>query len=717
MADPVRVSIIGGGCAGLTAAFELTRPELHGRYAVTVYQMGWRLGGKGASGRGPADRIEEHGLHLWMGFYENAFRLMRACYAELPARRGRRFRQWTDAFTPAPHVGVADTTGDGGWEFWVAHFQGQSGLPGDPIAPGDGPYTVTGYLRQVVILLRELLRSAKEEKPGPGADGGGGGAGGVPSAETAIRFAELAAVGALYEATDFVSQAVATWTPELFSDRVQTIPRRLVEAVADAAHRRLAEITACDTPLRRTWHVIDLMLAIVRGATAHGLALDPRGFDAINDYDWREWLRMHGASEASLNSGFLRGIYDLVFAYEDGDVTRPRLAAGVALRGAMRMFFGYRGSLFWRMNAGMGDVVFAPLYEVLRARGVKFEFFHRLRNVGLARTRKGERPWVRDLTFDVQARARDVAGYDPLVDVRGVPSWPAEPVWSRLANGAALRRRKPMFEWPWERQRVATRTVRAGSDFDFVVLAVGGGAVAHVTPELVARVPRWAAMVRHLKTVPTQTVQLWLNEDLRTLGWAWPPTHVSGFAPPFDTWADMSHLIPVEGDAGRVKAVLYACGVLPDAHRSPPTAATVRAARAEVRERAIAFLEGHAATFWPGVRGPRGDFRWGLLEPPRGTSSATQRAKSRGARASLETQYHAANLNPTDRYVLALPGSIQYRLSPLDVVVDNLTVAGDWTATGLDSGCVESAVMSGMLAAHALSQQPPLERIVGYDHP
>ena len=29
-------------------------------------------------GGGVADRIEEHGLHLWMGFYENAFRLMRA---------------------------------------------------------------------------------------------------------------------------------------------------------------------------------------------------------------------------------------------------------------------------------------------------------------------------------------------------------------------------------------------------------------------------------------------------------------------------------------------------------------------------------------------------------------------------------------------------------------------------------------------------------------
>ena len=44
---PIEVAVIGGGCASLAAAFELTRPEPQGRYHVTVYQVGWRLGGKG----------------------------------------------------------------------------------------------------------------------------------------------------------------------------------------------------------------------------------------------------------------------------------------------------------------------------------------------------------------------------------------------------------------------------------------------------------------------------------------------------------------------------------------------------------------------------------------------------------------------------------------------------------------------------------------------
>ena len=53
---PIEVAIIGGRCASIAAAFELTRPEHQGEYHVTVYQLGGRLGGKGASGRGPAGR-------------------------------------------------------------------------------------------------------------------------------------------------------------------------------------------------------------------------------------------------------------------------------------------------------------------------------------------------------------------------------------------------------------------------------------------------------------------------------------------------------------------------------------------------------------------------------------------------------------------------------------------------------------------------------------
>ncbi|MGH7934477.1 MAG: FAD-dependent oxidoreductase [Candidatus Binataceae bacterium] len=74
-------------------------------------------------------------------------------------------------------------------------------------------------------------------------------------------------------------------------------------------------------------------------------------------------------------------------------------------------------------------------------------------------------------------------------------------------------------------------------------------------------------------------------------------------------------------------------------------------------------------------------------------------------------------MDPSDRYVLSLPGTQKYRISPLDNTYDNLTIVGDWTACGLDSGCVEAAVMSGRLAAHAICSSPPLEDIFAYDYP
>ena len=98
----------------------------------------------------------------------------------------------------------------------------------------------------------------------------------------------------------------------------------------------------------------------------------------------RRLLPRDGASDDAVKSPVLSGGYDLAFAFRGGDPTRPSMAAGVALENAARLFFTYKGAMFWKMQAGMGDVVFAPLYQVLRRRGVRFQFFHRLDNVQLA---------------------------------------------------------------------------------------------------------------------------------------------------------------------------------------------------------------------------------------------------------------------------------------------------------------------------------------------
>src|SRR5208282_1854117 len=72
-----------------------------------------------------------------------------------------------------------------------------------------------------------------------------------------------------------------------------------------------------------------------------------------------------------------------------------------------------------------------------------------------------------------------------------------------------------------------------------------------------------------------------------------------------------------------------------------------------------------------------------------------------------------ANFEGSDRYTLSEPGLVMHRISPLDRSVENMTIAGDWTACGLDVGCLEAAVMSGMLAAYAISGEPSPRSIVG----
>jgi uncharacterized protein with NAD-binding domain and iron-sulfur cluster len=711
---PIEVAVIGGGCAGMAAAFELTGPHQQGKYHVTIYQLGWRLGGKGASGRGPSDRIEEHGLHLWMGFYENAFRLMRECYAENARDPATcRLADWRDAFAPDNFNAVADLSPPGAWLPWKVRFPPLPGLPGDP-SEAARRRTVADYVARVVLFTRTLLETIQVR------------AGAAPQAAAAasaqryptvpsdvlegisrfLRLGQLGTFGALLEALRLLEVAVAA-----FPAYPENLIVRFHEAISTAVRAQLEALIVRDNELRRMWEILDLTFALVRGAMRFRLLTHPHGFDAVDEYDCREWLLLNGASKRSVDSAFVRALYDLGFSYEEGNTARPRIAAGQAIRGVVRAFFTYRGAFFWKMQAGMGDAVFAPLWEVLRKRGVRFEFFHRLEDVRVGDGEPGERPHVEALEFDVQATVEGKGEYEPLVDVRGLACWPSKPDYAQLVDGDRFEREAWEFESHWDRRAVGRKTLNVGVDFDFVVLAVGLGAVPHVAPSLLARDARWRAMVEHVKTVPTQAFQIWSSRPMTDFGWSDGPVNVSGFVEPFDTWADMSHLASQESHATPVRAIAYFCSVLPDAPPDVVAQSAYPGERSEeVRKNAIHFLNHDIVHIWP--KATKGDaFRWDTLVPV-GSESAQGRAEAR-----FDGQYWRANVNPSDRYVLSLPGTLCYRISPLDTRYDNLTIAGDWTDCGFNEGCVEAAVMSGRLASHALSEWPPLEQIVGYDHP
>src|SRR5262245_32613831 len=128
-----RIAILGGGLASLTAAYELA---IQDRYDITVYQMGWRLGGQGASGRNQDenDRIEEHGLHVWFGYYANAFNLMRRCYRELGRSPHQPLPDVYSAFTGHDSF-VSEEYIKGEWRPWPITFPPDDNFPGDPHTP------------------------------------------------------------------------------------------------------------------------------------------------------------------------------------------------------------------------------------------------------------------------------------------------------------------------------------------------------------------------------------------------------------------------------------------------------------------------------------------------------------------------------------------------------------------------------------------------------
>lgn len=701
---PIRVAVIGGGCAAMAAAFELSRPEHEGRYEVTVHQVGFRLGGKGASGRGPADRIEEHGFHIWMGWYENAFRLMRECYDELDRDPTTcRIAEWTDAFHPDREVGVMEDDG-GKWTPWAGAFPPQPGQPGDPI-DRYRPFTVVDYLVRASSLLRHLLLLAQQADASERLPACPATTPPTPQELTdnlrrALRYGGLLTAAALIEWLRTLETIVSglnvygNW-PAL----------RILDLVASSAQAVLAASIGDDAELKRVWACFDIVLAGMRGCVRQGLAFDPRGFEAIDDQDCREWLMMHGAAKESVDSAFVRGLHDLAFAYAEAHPDRPSISAAQAMRGAIRVLWTYRGALFYKMQAGMGDVVFAPLHEVLSRRGVRFEFFHRLENVCLGDDDQGAH--VAALEFDVQARVKGGGEFQPLIDVDGLPCWPSGPDLSQL-EGADFSDWD--FESHWDDRRVDTLKLKAGEDFDLVVLGVGLGAIPHVCSELLERDQRWRDLCEKVKTVATQSVQLWMRDSMEELGWPGDRVNMTSFVKPFETWADMTHLVKEEKYPARVRSIAYLASAIATGEAPPRSDRNYpERERLRVRGHAIDFLSRDVGAMWRRATDENG-FRWGSL-------LSTEGDERREDESAIDTQYVRVNVNPSDRYVLSVPGSARFRISPLDDTYDNLTVCGDWTDCSFNGGCVEAAVMSGLLAAHAICGSPRLEHVVGYDHP
>ncbi|MEO8152996.1 MAG: acetoacetate decarboxylase family protein [Rhizobacter sp.] len=729
---PQKIAVLGGGVAAMTAAFYLTdQPGWQNQYDITVYQMGWRLGGKGASGRNAAlgQRIEEHGLHIWFGFYQNAFKTIQRAYELLDRPPGAPLATWEDAFKPQHSFALSELI-NGSWRQWLIDTPIMPGVPGN----GDEDIGLWDIALTMYEWIKQWLHDL-DSKHGVGSTTAT-----VTSTTTitttSVSVTEIDIGGWLHRLAAHIKRDVETIVSDVHSvfDAAMTFAQSLpalgdqdgghhavqaaaLKGVRGALQSRFgerAEASDVSDELRHLYICIDLAVTSLIGMFEDGVFV--HGFDVINNEDLYVWLTRHGANpKISVYSAPIRGLYDLVFAYEDGDFDKPNIEAGTMLRGILRMSCCYQGGIMWKMQAGMGDTIFTPFYEVLKKRGVKFKFFHKVEEL------------VPEDGSDVVGQIRltrqaDLAGsdYDPLVPVKGLPCWPNRPRYEQLDPAQAkllqeghVHLESNWTDWPELYQKAFGKplpavTLQRGVDFDQVVFGISADGVAQLCPKLVARSPSLQASCDKVKTAATQSYQVWLNKTIKQLGWNYFGRHdeepvLTGFSEPFDTWGPMDQTLvrenwPLQFEP---KNVSYFCSALP-LKDYPPVSDYGFPARmaAQVKQSAMEQLKFHIHALWPAVATAQ-DFDWSCLVDMSGAQGEKR----------FDSQYWRANIDPSERYVLSVVDSTQYRLHAHNTGFRNLYVTGDWIKTGINAGCVEAAVMAGMQASRAICGHPQV--IVG----
>jgi uncharacterized protein with NAD-binding domain and iron-sulfur cluster len=700
---PKKVVILGGGVGGLVTAFELTsQPGWQELYDVTVHQFGWRLGGKCASSRGANGRIEEHGIHGFLGSYYNALPLMAQVYAELGRQPGQPLATFAEAFLPENFVLMWEWR-NGALRRWPQTF------PTNDRPPTDGASftALEDILQGLCEFLSQMLG---RHQPALSAEG--------------------VLVGQARGLVAKASSALANPTPLDSAHPVLSF----LEAEWKTLTGLLLELIEGNDDLRHLFIVVDYILTLIRGVIADDIAA--KGYDSIDDQNWSNWLAAHGAHPLTISSPLAMTTINLSYQYPTGDTTLPPLmAAGCYLHWTLRAF-AYLGSTVWQFAAGTGETVIAPLYLVLKARGVKFEFFHKVTALRLS----ADGHSIGSVEIDVQATLKDPATpYQPLFSVKDLPCWPPtrfydDPTFrNQLVEGEALKASGVDLEsyWtPWKAP--SSLTLTAGQDYDQLVFAIAIGAAPYLCGDLIAAQPAtWGAMVKGIPTVATQAMQIWLTKDFYELGWDIPmaagDTVISAtYLNPGNGQAEFRHLIPLEDwpADNTPKSLWYFCGLMSDHHLAQPFSdpgfPLFQSNR--VRFQSIQYLQAGMGPLLPNattnVNNPPGDpvgFDFNLLVDtlpaiePDGTPNI--------GIARFDSQFWRANIDPTERYVTSPPGSTACRLKAWDSGFTNLIVAGDWIYTGLNVGSLEGAVMSGKLASHAVSGAPALSTIIGYPAP
>ena len=713
-ARKLRVAVLGGGPAACAAALYLARQK--DRFEVSVYTTGYRLGGKCQSWRNPAkaDRIEEHGLHAFLGFYRNAFTAVKDAYHDAYEDPRHGAALYVTAFKSEPNNGLMVHRNQE-WTY-CATPKVSSSAPPPPGAPGPQGHPLVLAL---VALLQRIgddsrhMRGHTEQLDGL-----------LDTHDQTIDRVR----GQLMELADTDARAPTSPLERVESDLVDDVKK---------IHDELAEhVREVDGSLRTylwfLWTGINTMWTILRGLREDRV----RNLSELDGEDFRVWLRGHGLKEPDGESWqVIDQVYETLFAHQNDDrlkdackhletdVRPANLAAGVGVRWYLLEAAGTFGTASYRFEYSCAQTIMTPFYLALERLGAAVNFFHVVDGLELTGVGPHRRLTRVKLTRQAEVKA-GASRYQPLFipDRRGNPpdlhDWPMDPHHDQLVDGEWFKANNFDFFDSWQAPRnikAKPVTLEYGRDYDLCVLGIPLGALPMIDSPLTSPNhpdpdPRWKRMIDGINVTQTMSFQLWLEKPAAQMIAGTPRGLLTTYAQPQPSYGDFTSLLAHEAwTTAKPRLVAYFTGAsvagkppLPPAC-GPDFPANMQR---DWQDKVVGWLRNNYAAFFDGPGAP-GTFEEFLAILAVENFTGTDVAR-------LLWQHIIADVEPSNLYVLSQQDSTQLRLGQADSGVASLILCGDWTRTELNCGCVEAAITSGMLAARAISDEPRSIQYIGF---
>ena len=646
---PQKIAILGGGASSCTTALALTaQPGWKERYNITIYQLGWRLGGKAASGRNKnyGQRVEEVTGHMFAGVYHNSKRLLRSVYEKLNRPEGAPMRTFEEAFKLLSHTSFKELN---------------SSLDGE-----EQCFSLKYLFQRMVKSTFWMIESMTE------------------------KFINISPIQ-----MNNVNLKNLTDDPKLLRCHINSIQDWVFKMSTMAEEK---------TEQTEFLSVLDVAVTIIKGILGDNIL--ENGFDIINHLDLRKWLAKHGANPTTLNSTFVKFHYDLMIAYKNGDIDQPSLEAGASLKIYLNLYFCFDDAPYYDQQGGLGDIIFAPMYELLRKKGVHFKFFHKVEelNLNIEDSRLIE---TIKLTKQVDLVHEE---YDPLVNIKGLPSWPNEPKYEEIDQELAKLLQKYDIDlesfwtrWPsiYEehfKQPLPEVILKRGKDFDIIVFGIPVGSLPYLCSELLEVSSSLRDASKHMGKIPSFQLQLTVDETRDKL-------ESKLYRDIVDPKRENAVYMVADNDPHlkleswqsikmSPKSIAYIT-TMKSAKEIPPGGCSSSPYVKKMNKNFVASItQSLLKNNWPNAY-KDGEFKWNILTDP----------KNRTGVERLDAQFWRTNINPSDLYTPILTNTSQYRIKTDGAGFNNIYFTGDWIENGFNC-CIEAAVTAGLLTSKAISGYP-----------